>query len=364
MDLIERAEFSQKILEYYDVHRRVLPWREDPRPYYVWLSEIMLQQTRVETVLPYFARFIETLPDVRSLAEVPEEKLLKLWEGLGYYSRARNLRKAAKIIVSDFGGELPPSKKQLLSLPGIGAYTAGAISSIAFGKKETAVDGNLIRVGSRILAYEGPTGKAEGKKAMEDFWESVLPEKRAGDFNQAVMDIGARICIPSGAPKCSDCPVSSHCRGFQTGSQTAYPVKEEKKQRRIEEKTIFILYQGEEIAFEKRKNQGLLAGLWQFPMEEGRLEEEEALKKLQKKGYRPLRIVKGPAAKHIFSHIEWKMVSWKVMLDPFLVREAENAEEGALWLPAERIDEIAIASAFRRFREEVLKKKGKRRFEE
>lgn len=361
MDLIERAEFSQKILEYYDAHRRVLPWRENPRPYYVWLSEIMLQQTRVETVLPYFARFVEALPDIPALAEVSEEKLLKLWEGLGYYSRARNLQKAARVVVSDFEGELPSSKKELLSLPGIGPYTAGAILSIAFGKKEPAVDGNLIRVGSRILAYGGSVTGSEGKKAMEEFWESVLPEKRAGDFNQAVMDIGSAVCIPNGAPKCSDCPLSSHCRGFRSGKPASYPQKEEKKERRIEEKTIFILYQGEEIAFEKRKNQGLLAGLWQFPMAEGHLDEEEALREMQRRGCRSLRIVKGPSARHLFSHVEWKMKSWKVMADPFVVREAEDE---ILWLPAERIHEIAIASAFRKFREEVLKKKGRRRFEE
>lgn len=361
MENQERKEFAEKVLTYYRSHRRVLPWREHPLPYYVWLSEIMLQQTRVETVIPYFERFVKKFPTIKDLAKGEEEDLMKLWEGLGYYSRARNLQKAAKEIVRNYDGSLPSSKKELMSLPGIGPYTAGAIASIAFGNRETAVDGNLIRVASRILSYGDSVTKVSGKKIIEHFWQEVLPQKNAGDFNQAIMDIGSTICLPNGTPRCELCPISSHCRAYQNGNPMDYPKREEKKPRRIEEKTVWILYRDEEIAFEKRERDGLLAEMWQFPMAEGHLDEEEARAWLLERDFFAIRMVKGPVAKHVFSHIEWKMVSWKVFLDNISVNE--HSTDDFSWFSKQEMDEITLPTAFRKFREEVRTKEGQSRFE-
>lgn len=321
-----RKKLSTRVLSHYKENRRILPWREDPTPYHVWISEIMLQQTRVDTVIPYFERFVQTFPTIRALAEGDEDTLLKLWEGLGYYSRARNIHKAAKLIVDKYQGEMPGSKEELLRLPGIGPYTAGAIASIAFGKKETAVDGNLIRVGTRLLAYDRSVVNAEGKRDLENFWASLLPEKNAGDFNQAIMDIGATICLPNGDPLCLICPINEFCTAFELGLQTDFPKKEAKKPRRIEKKTVFLLHCEDKILLEKREDQGLLRGMWQFPMIDGHLSEDEARDHLQKTGLSAIRIHQGPRAKHIFSHIEWRMIAWEVRLDPFALLTASTSD--------------------------------------
>ncbi|MDO5061907.1 MAG: A/G-specific adenine glycosylase [Peptostreptococcaceae bacterium] len=319
-------KLSAKVLSHYKKNRRILPWREDPTPYHVWISEIMLQQTRVDTVIPYFERFVQTFPTIRALAEGDEDTLLKLWEGLGYYSRARNIHKAAKLIVDKHQGEMPGSKEELLRLPGIGPYTAGAIASIAFGKKETAVDGNLIRVGTRLLAYDRSVVNAEGKRDLENFWASLLPEKNAGDFNQAIMDIGATICLPNGDPLCLICPINEFCTAFELGLQTDFPKKEVKKPRRVEKKTILLLFCEDKILLEKREDQGLLRGMWQFPMIDGHLSEDEARDHLQKNGLSAIRIHQGPRAKHIFSHIEWHMIAWEVRLDPFALLSVSTSD--------------------------------------
>lgn len=376
-------KLSAKVLSYYRQKRRILPWREDPTPYHVWISEIMLQQTRVDTVIPYFERFVKTFPTIRALAEGDKDTLLKLWEGLGYYSRARNIHKAARIVVEQYGGELPDNKEELMKLPGIGSYTAGAIASIAFGKKETAVDGNLIRVGARLLAYDRSVTNTEGKRDLENFWASLLPED-AGDFNQAIMDIGATICLPNVGPLCTICPISEFCIAFEHGSQTDLPKKTTKKPRRIEKKTIFLLYFEDEILLEKRSDSGLLRGMWQFPMIDGHLSEDEARDHLKSSGLSAIRIHRGPQAKHIFSHIEWHMVAWEIELDPFESREAnpivsEQTAEGSrskvhetgfyydgpkkislptdpnradlLWIEPDGLDEITLPTAFRIYRQ-------------
>ena len=339
---------SEKILLYYREHRRVLPWRENPLPYFVWISEIMLQQTRVETVIPYFERFIRTFPTIEALANADEEILLKLWEGLGYYSRARNLHRAAAILVEQYEGKLPDSKKELMKLPGIGAYTAGAIASISFGKRETAVDGNLIRVGSRLSAYSGSTSSAEGRRVMDDFWQHLLPEQNAGDFNQAIMDIGATICLPNGEPLCSFCPINEFCKAYAQGNPTDYPTKKEKKTRRIENKTVFILRCENRLLLEKRAEGGLLGGLLQFPMCDGHLSEQEALDYWRAKSFVPIRIHENVQAKHIFSHIEWRMISWEIVVDPFIVME-----DGDLWIDCAKLDQITLPTAFRAWRKQI-----------
>ncbi len=340
---------ADKVLAYYQEHRRTLPWRENPLPYHIWLSEIMLQQTRVDTVIPYFERFTLALPTIQRLAEASEDELLKLWEGLGYYSRVRNLQKSAKILVSKYNGELPSSKSELMKLPGIGAYTAGAIASIAFGQKESAVDGNLIRIGTRLTAYSGPLTNAEGKKAMESFWTSHLPEQSAGDFNQALMDIGATICLPNAQPLCLICPLREFCKAHAQGNPTDYPAKELKKKRKIERKTLFVLRKDSLVLLEKREARGLLAGLLQFPMTDGYLSEDEVLSYLQGRSLHPLRIKSGLRSKHIFSHIEWHIRSWEIQLDPFLVQE-----EDLLWIEAADLDRIALPTAFAPWRNQLL----------
>lgn len=377
------SEIAEKALAYYYANRRILPWRENPAPYHVWISEIMLQQTRVDTVIPYFERFTRTFPTIADLANAPEDQLLKLWEGLGYYSRARNLQKAARIVVNEYGGELPAEKTELLKLPGIGSYTAGAIASIAFGKKETAVDGNLIRIGSRLLAYDGTISNAQGKRKMEDLWQNLLPDENSGDFNQAMMDIGATICLPNGTPLCLLCPIREHCKAFEEGDPTKYPKKELKKARRIEEKTVLILQAGDEFLFEKREDGGLLGGMLQFPMLSGHLSRLEVLEYLSDKNFYPVRIRSGAKSKHIFSHIEWRMISWEVQLsssekepsssDPIVceevsdfapgnTQEKENLpllqshrpiEKEMIRIRGEEIDQITLPTAFRTYRRRV-----------
>ncbi|MDO5095441.1 MAG: A/G-specific adenine glycosylase [Peptostreptococcaceae bacterium] len=348
---------AEKALSYYYAHRRFLPWRENPTPYHVWISEIMLQQTRVDTVIPYFNRFIENFPTIMDLANAPEDKLLKLWEGLGYYSRARNLQKAAKVLLDNYDASLPSDKSELMKLPGIGAYTAGAISSIAFGKSETAVDGNLIRIGSRLMAYRDSVSNAQGKKVMENFWLHLLPEKHAGDFNQAMMDLGATICLPNSEPLCLLCPIREYCLAFELGNPTDFPKKEIKKPRRIEEKTVFLLRFEEKILLQKRENGGLLGGLLQFPMADEHLQENDALSFLQNRGLVPIRIKAGVHAKHIFSHIEWRMISWEVVLDPFVVMEnPKNDFDNSIWVEQTQLDEITLPTAFRKFRKRAAER--------
>ncbi len=240
------------LLSWYKGHARMLPWRERPEPYRVWISEIMLQQTRVEAVKPYFARFMEAFPDVKALAEADDERLLKVWEGLGYYNRARNLKKAAGIMAESYGGQLPPSYEELMKLPGIGSYTAGAIASIAYGIRVPAVDGNVLRVISRILASREDILKASVKKKTEKDLMETMPEDRAGEFNQGLMEIGAMVCVPNGQPRCGQCPFSSLCLARKHGLLDSIPYKAQKKPRRVEERTVLLLEYDHEIAIEKR----------------------------------------------------------------------------------------------------------------
>lgn len=314
----EKQELTKTVLEYYDQHKRLLPWRDTGNPYYVWLSEIMLQQTRVEAVKEYFSRFIAVLPDIATLAKCEEEVLLKLWEGLGYYSRARNLKKAAEQIVNDYGGRLPETKEELLKLAGIGSYTAGAIASIAFGQRKVALDGNLIRVFSRLDAVAEDFSKQAAKNALEKEIQSFLPEERPGDFNQAIMDIGATICLPNGKPLCDKCPLVPWCAAHEIGSEQSFPLKKEKKARKVEKRTVFILQYKDKVFLRKRNQKGVLRGLWEFPAVEEHLTMEETINRLESEFLQPnLEIVKIEEflpVKHIFSHLEWEMVSYWVVL--------------------------------------------------
>lgn len=307
------------LIEWFEANKRSLPWRDEPTPYHVWVSEIMLQQTRVEAVKDYYTRFLKHLPDIADLAEAEEDVLLKLWEGLGYYNRIRNMQKAARTVVEEYGGQLPPDYDILLTLSGIGSYTAGAIASIAFQIPVPAVDGNVLRVITRICADETDIMKQSFKKSAEMILSEVMPESKPGAFNQALMELGALVCVPNGAPHCSACPAAPFCKACMQGTMEDFPVKTPKKARVIEEKTVFLVRDGGFTALRKRNSKGLLAGLYEFPNVEGCLSEKEAVDYLREQGFDSMRIEKLPEAKHIFTHREWHMHG-------YLVRIAEQPE--------------------------------------
>ena len=328
MQTLERI--AQPLLKWYDSGRRLLPWRENPMPYYVWLSEIMLQQTRVEAVKPYFDRFIKSVPDIQTLAETEDDKLVKLWEGLGYYNRVRNLKKAAQIIVEKYEAKMPSEYKKLLELPGIGSYTAGAIASIAYGRAVPAVDGNVLRVLARLRMDGEDILSQKTKKRVEQELMAVIPKDRPGDFNQALMELGAMVCVPGGEPKCMECPWETFCQAHQTERWSEFPKKKSKKARVIEEKTVLVIQDEDKAAFLRRPEKGLLAGMYGFPMLEGHQSKEEVLSYLKKIGLKVLRIKEIGDAKHIFSHREWHMKGYAVRVD-----ELERPAEGELaegWL--------------------------------
>ena len=331
-----KKQLQERLLLWFDKSKRVLPWRENPTPYRVWISEIMLQQTRVEAVRPYFERFIAALPDISALAECSEETLLKLWEGLGYYNRARNLKRAAICLVESSRRTLPETYEELIKLPGIGSYTAGAIASIAYGEQKPAVDGNVLRVLSRVLLYEKDVLSQKAKREMEDFVLDLLPKERPGDFNQALMELGAVVCVPNGSPNCESCPLQDLCGAFREDKISRFPVKAKKAKRKIEEKTVFLLQTDKKVALHKRDSRGLLAGLYEFPNTAGHLTQEEALKWVREQGLEPIYIEPLEDAKHIFSHVEWHMKAYGVLLshwkeptavkNPYLFIEPEETK--------------------------------------
>lgn len=308
-------ETVEPLLNWFHENARVLPWREHPLPYYVWVSEIMLQQTRVEAVKPFFARFIQALPDVEALAGCPEERLLKLWEGLGYYNRVRNMQKAAQLVTEKYGGRLPSSYDELLKLPGIGSYTAGAIASIAYGQAAPAVDGNVLRVMSRITGSEADISAPQVKKQFEELVMQVIPKDRPGMFNQALMELGATVCLPNGVPSCLVCPVRQMCAACRDGRQMELPVKAAKKARRIEQRTVLVIRDSEHAAICRRPEKGLLAGLYELPNLKGELSTEEVLAQVRRYGFLPIRIIPLGGAKHIFSHVEWRMTGYMVLVE-------------------------------------------------
>ncbi|MGX8711302.1 MAG: A/G-specific adenine glycosylase [bacterium] len=324
------------LLSWYDANARVLPWRDNPTPYRVWVSEIMLQQTRVEAVKPYFERFTSELPTVAALAAAPEEQLMKLWEGLGYYSRARNLQKAARAVVEQYGGVLPEQPEELLLLPGIGEYTAGAVASIAYGKPAPAVDGNVLRVLSRVTASREPIGDLAVKRGFADRLREIYPAGRAGAFTQSLMELGAIVCVPNAAPKCEECPLSALCAAHAQGIEPELPVKAEKKKRTIEEKTVFLILCGEKAALRKRPEKGLLAGLWEFPNTPGRLSPQQAADWLKTLGVSPVKTERLPASKHIFTHREWHMTNYLVTAES-TAPDGAAPDSGLVWADREEL---------------------------
>lgn len=305
------------LLMWYDNNKRILPWREDQNPYRVWVSEIMLQQTRVEAVKPYFDRFMRELPNVEKLANANEERLLKLWEGLGYYNRVRNMQKAAKVVMDEYGGSFPEEYDDLVKLPGIGSYTAGAVASISFGRKVPAVDGNVLRILSRLMLYEEDVLSQKAKNEAREALLPLMPEERSGDFNQALMELGATVCVPNGAPHCGECPWKGLCLACRNGNWQDYPKKSAKKPRKIEQKTVLIIGDGRKLLLHKRPDKGLLAGMYELPSLEGNAGEEAVIAKVRELGLAPLRIQYVGDAKHIFTHKEWHMRGYRIMVEPF-----------------------------------------------
>jgi len=298
--------WTELLLNWYPDHHRDLPWRRTRDPYAVWISEIMLQQTRVAAVIPYYERFMAELPDVKALSEVPADRLMRLWQGLGYYSRARNLKKAAEAVCERFGGRIPDRYETLLSLPGVGSYTAAAIASIAFSERVPAVDGNVLRVYARLLNDPSDIADPKVKRRVFDELLSVMPAD-AGTFNQAMMELGATVCVPNGQPQCESCPLASVCRAREAGTAGLLPFKRPKKPRTVEEKTVFALYDRGAPLLLKRPDEGLLAGLYELPNTEGTLSTEQAMQWLSAHGLHPTGDLLSYSAKHIFTHIEWHM---------------------------------------------------------
>ena len=333
------------LLPWYDQNRRELPWRQDKEPYHVWLSEIMLQQTRVEAVKGYYSRFLEALPTVEELAECDDDKLHKLWEGLGYYSRVRNLKKAAQVVMQQHGGIFPGEYGAVRALPGIGDYTAGAICSICFDRPTPAVDGNVLRVIARIEDNDTPIDLSARKKEVQLALAEVYPG-RAGDFTQALMELGATLCGPNRAPECESCPCRNFCLAHERGTAEKLPVKLPKAKRREEDRTVLILRCDDRYALEKRPDNGLLAGLWQFPNVEGTLDAAQAAALAGQWGTHPKEILRKVEKKHIFTHIQWNMTG--------IYMEVEHPVEQFRWFTPEQINaHSALPTAFRQFWEET-----------
>jgi A/G-specific adenine glycosylase len=338
------------LLAWFRANARDLPWRQTRDPYRIWVSEIMLQQTRVAAVLGYYDRFLAAFPSVEALAAAPQERLMKLWEGLGYYSRARNLQRAAQIVAAA-GGSFPDSYEGLLSLPGIGEYTAGAIASAAFGLRVPAVDGNVLRVVTRLTDCHADIMDPATKKMVREQVEEILPQspQEMRIFNQATMELGATVCVPNGPPQCEVCPASAFCLGRIRETAERLPVKKPKKARQEEELTVFLMTCGDKVALRKRGQQGLLAGLWEFPNVPGTLEEAAAAAVVEGWGLSPKAWEKKLNARHIFTHREWHMTGYTLTV-------TGTGPEEFRWVDAEGLAQCAVPSAFARYTAELLER--------
>lgn len=341
------ARLPIALLEWYREHARQLPWRSDPTAYHVWVSEIMLQQTRVAAVLNYYRRFMEAAPTVEDLAQMPDEQLMKLWQGLGYYSRARNLKKAAVQIVEQFGGVFPHKLEDIRALPGVGDYTAGAIASIAFGQAVPAVDGNVLRVVSRLTADPSDITLPATKRRVAEKLGEIIPTAQPGQFNQAMMELGATVCIPNGAPLCDKCPAVQVCLARQRGLTDKLPVKPAKKERRVEERAVFLIFHEDKVALRQRPAKGLLAGLWEFPNELAPA--DDALNGWGIVG----KVTPGDTGRHIFSHIEWHMRAVMVQV------EHDILPDGWVWADRQQLErQYAVPNAFHSFETAVRQRLG------
>lgn len=349
--------FANDLLTWYDRNARQLPWRSFPTPYRVWVSEIMLQQTRVETVLPYFERFLLRFSDLVTLASASQEEVLRLWEGLGYYSRARNLHKAAQLILSEHAGQLPAFAVELERLPGIGHYTAAAIASIAFGEPVAAVDGNIKRIYSRILALQETLGSAGFEKVVEDYAQTVLPPERPGDFNQALMDLGSNLCLPR-QPVCLACPAQNHCLAFRQGVQNDLPIRVKKAPLPHYEVCVAVIQLDGKVLLSQREQSGMLGGLWEFPG--GKLEQadnslEDCLKRenLEKTGLEITIIEKIGVFKHAYTHFKITVHAWHAKQ---LTASPMGLRHNLRWVSPTDLPEYPMGKVARRISDQVFGK--------
>jgi len=350
--------FQNALLDWYQCNKRILPWRDNPTPYRVWISEIMLQQTRVDTVIPYFERFLKRYPTIADLASADDDELAKQWEGLGYYTRVRNLKKAAQIIVERYASEFPEDEVSVGALPGIGPYTLGAIQSIAFGKKRAAIDGNVLRVFARITANFGDISSDSVKREIGAVVTKTLPNERNSDYTQGLMEIGATVCLPNGAPKCEFCPVQGFCLAYRDQLIEAIPMKKMAKARNIERKTVFVLVtQDRRVALRKRNSSGLLAGLWEFYNCDGDLLPSEWLAMAGDAAGLVVSVGQLTDHTHLFSHIEWRMKGYAIVVEkPFEI-------DRMVWVEISRLrQEFSIPTAFRPY-VEWLRTQGFEKFE-
>lgn len=335
---------KKPLLEWYQKSHRDLKWRNTKEPYYIWISEIMLQQTRVEAVKGYYERFIREIPDIKALSVIEEEKLLKLWEGLGYYNRARNLKKAAVQIMELYDGRFPTKYEEVLGLPGIGEYTAGAICSICYGLPTPAVDGNVLRVMVRLLDCHDNIDDLKTRRMARQNLLSLYHEGSCDMLTQAFMELGAMVCIPNGVPKCQDCPLKEVCLAYRRDTWNKLPVRKEKKKRKIEEKTVFILHDGNQYGIRKRGSKGLLADMWEFYHVDTRLDARQAVEYVSERGFEPVLLEKEIPYTHIFTHVEWRMTAYYI--------ECRRKKEELLWVDKDAFDTMyALPSAYKVFLE-------------
>lgn len=353
MKIVQLKNIVVPLLEWYQNNSRKLPWRENKDPYRIWVSEIMLQQTRVEAVISYYKRFMERFPTVESLAACDDEELFKLWEGLGYYTRARNLKKAAQVICTHFQGTFPKQFDQILALPGIGTYTAGAIASIAFEQPKAAVDGNVLRVITRLTQDNHDITDVKFRDKITKALEDSYPQRQRGDFTQSLMELGAVVCVPNGAPQCSSCPLNQFCGAYSTGTQLLYPVKKKKADRKVEQKTVFILCFAGKMALRKREEGGVLSGMWELPNQEGTLTRQQVCQWLLEKGLVADTIRessgKRKQLKHIFTHIEWHMTCWIISCSTV------GTDQDFVWVTKGQLEQdIALPTAFKKVYQAAL----------
>lgn len=341
---LDWIEIKTPLLQWYEKEHRDLEWRNTRNPYYIWISEIMLQQTRVEAVKEYYKRFLKSVPDIQKLSEIPEEQLLKLWEGLGYYNRARNLKKAAVCITEQFEGVFPEEYDMVLSLPGIGEYTAGAICSICFDLPTPAVDGNVLRVMTRLSeCYDSIDDMKTKKKARRELLP-LYATGNCGELTQALMELGAVVCIPNGMPKCEICPLNTMCMTMKNNTFDKIPVRRKKRQRRIEEKTVFVLHDEDYFAIRKREKKGLLANMWEFYHVDGTMNKMEALQHISEQGYEPVLLEKEIPYTHVFSHVEWRMTAYYI--------SCRNRRNYLKWVKKTEFEQkYALPTAFKVFLE-------------
>lgn len=349
-------EEAEKLVSWYKGNKRDLPWRNTGNPYHIWLSEIMLQQTRVEAVRERFVQFLRELPDIPSLASVSDDQLMKLWEGMGYYSRARNLKKCAQVLVMEYDGRLPEDPSLLVKLPGIGSYTAGAIAAQAYGNPVPAVDGNVLRVLARLFNCDRDIRKDETKKeaqaVIEDFYAEegkTLAEDPSfvSAFTQGLMELGAIVCVPNGAPHCDACPWCASCKAHLENTTDMIPYRSPLKERKLVQRTIFIIRDGSRFFLQKRPDKGLLAGLYEFPGVDKWLDEKQAVAFAEKQGWHVLHVHRLPDARHVFTHLEWQMKAYELQVDGILADERNDV----LLLTKKELQSFAVPSAFKAYKQ-------------